>query len=87
MKTLITDGAGFVGSHSVEYYTKKGIPWYLKGEILEDNEIIYAKDEDKLDFWLYKRLKIWNGMKRRQHLVSATDLIARARSKWVGKRL
>jgi predicted nucleotidyltransferase len=63
------------------------IPWYLKGEILEDNEIIYAEDEDKLDFWLYKRLKIWNSMKRRQHLVSAADLIKRARSKWVGKRL
>ena len=54
------------------------IPWYLRGEILENNEVIYAEDEDDLDFWLYKQLKIWNGMKRRQRLVSADDLIARA---------
>ena len=54
------------------------IPWYLRGEILENNEVIYAEDDDDLDFWLYKQLKIWNGMKRRQRLVSADDLIARA---------
>ncbi|MEA2051246.1 MAG: hypothetical protein U9O90_00215 [Euryarchaeota archaeon] len=54
------------------------IPWYLRGEILENNEVIYAEDDDDLDFWLYKQLKIWNGMKRRQQLVSADDLIARA---------
>ena len=28
------------------------IPWYLRGEILENNEVIYAEDEDYLDFWL-----------------------------------
>nr|CAE46373.1 hypothetical protein C2_0015 [uncultured archaeon]CBH37411.1 conserved hypothetical protein, containing nucleotidyltransferase domain [uncultured archaeon] len=54
------------------------IPWYLRGEILENNEVIYAEDEDDLDFWLYKQLKIWDGMKRRQQLVSVDDLIARA---------
>jgi predicted nucleotidyltransferase len=54
------------------------IPWYLRGEILENNEVIYAEDDDDLDFWLYKQLKIWDGMKRRQQLVSADDLIARA---------
>ena len=53
------------------------IPWYLRGEILEYNEVIYAEDENDLDFWLYKQLKIWNGMKRRQKLVSADDLIGR----------
>ena len=54
------------------------IPWYLRGEILENNEVIYAEDDDDLDFWLYKQLKVWKGMKRRQQLVSADDLIARA---------
>ena len=55
------------------------IPWYLRGEILENNEVIYAEDEDDLDFWLYKQLKIWNGMKRRQRSVSADDLIGRVK--------
>ena len=53
------------------------IPWYLKGEILENNEVVYAENADDLDFWLYKQLKIWNGMKKRQSLVSADDLIGR----------
>jgi len=53
------------------------IPWYLRGEILENNEIIYAEDVDELDFWLYKQLKIWNEMKRRQRLMSVEDLIDR----------
>lgn len=53
------------------------IPWYLKGEILENNEVVYAENADDLDFWLYKQLKIWNGMKKRQSLVSADDLIDR----------
>ncbi|MGB2728541.1 MAG: nucleotidyltransferase domain-containing protein [Halobacteriota archaeon] len=57
------------------------IPWYLRGEILENHEVIYAADADDLDFWLYKQLKIWNGMKRRQRLVSAEDLIGRAKGK------
>ncbi|MCD6455951.1 MAG: nucleotidyltransferase domain-containing protein [Methanophagales archaeon] len=55
------------------------IPWYLRGEILENNEVIYAEDEDYLDFWLYKQSKIWNGMKRRQKSVSAEDLIGRVK--------
>ncbi|MGB2842582.1 MAG: nucleotidyltransferase domain-containing protein [Halobacteriota archaeon] len=55
------------------------IPWYLRGEILENHVVIYAADADELDFWLYKQLKIWNGMKRRQRLVSAEDLIGRAK--------
>jgi len=55
----------------------KKIPWYLKGEILENNEVVYAENADDLDFWLYKQLKIWNGMKKRQSLVSADDLIDR----------
>jgi predicted nucleotidyltransferase len=55
------------------------IPWYLRGEILENNEVIYAEDKDDLDFWLYKQLKIWNGMKRRQRSVSAEDLIGRVK--------
>jgi len=55
------------------------IPWYLRGEILENNEVIYAEDEDDLDFWLYKQLKIWNGMKRRQKSVSAENLIGRVK--------
>ena len=53
------------------------IPWYLRGEILENNEVLYAENADELDFWLYKQSKIWNGMKRRQSLVSADDLIER----------
>jgi predicted nucleotidyltransferase len=53
------------------------IPWYLRGEILENNDIIYAEDVDELDFWLYKQLKIWNEMKRRQRLMSVEDLIDR----------
>jgi predicted nucleotidyltransferase len=53
------------------------IPWYLKGEILENNEVFYAENADDLDFWLYKQLKIWNGMKKRQSTVSADDLIDR----------
>ncbi len=57
------------------------IPWYLRGEILENNEIIYADDGDELDFWLYKQSKIWNGMKRRQSSVSAEDLIGRLEEK------
>jgi len=57
------------------------IPWYLRGEILEDHEVIYAEDADELDFWLYKQLKIWSGMKRRQSVVSAEDLIGRVRKK------
>ena len=55
------------------------IPWYLRGEILEHNEVIYAEDEDELDFWLYKQRKIWNGMKRRQKSVSIDDLIERVK--------
>ena len=55
------------------------IPWYLRGEILENNEVLYAENADELDFWLYKRSKIWNGMKRRQSLVSADDLIERVK--------
>ncbi len=55
------------------------IPWYLRGEILENHVVIYAEDADELDFWLYKQLKIWNGMKRRQRIVSAEDLIGRAK--------
>jgi len=53
------------------------IPWYLKGEILENNEVVYAENEDDLDFWLYKQLKVWDGMKKRQSTVSADDLIGR----------
>ena len=53
------------------------IPWYLRGEILEHNEVIYAEDDYELDFWLYKYSKTWHGMKRRQRLVSADDLIDR----------
>lgn len=55
------------------------IPWYLRGEILEHNEVIYAADEDELDFWLYKQRKIWDGMKRRQKSVSIDDLIERVK--------
>jgi len=55
------------------------IPWYLKGEILENNEVVYAENADDLDFWLYKQLKIWNGMKKRQSTVSADDLIKRVK--------
>ncbi len=55
------------------------IPWYLRGEILENHVVIYAADADELDFWLYKQLKIWNDMKRRQRLVSAEDLIGRVK--------
>lgn len=61
------------------------IPWYLRGEILENHEVIYAEDEDDLDFWLYKQLKIWNGMKRRQGVVSAEDLIGRVKEKAFSK--
>jgi len=57
------------------------IPWYLRGEILESNAVIYAEYADELDFWLYKQLKIWNGMKRRQRSVSAEDLIGRVKEK------
>ncbi|HUV80410.1 MAG TPA: nucleotidyltransferase domain-containing protein [Candidatus Bathyarchaeia archaeon] len=57
------------------------IPWYLRGEILENKEVIYAEDADELDFWLYKQLKIWNGMKRRQISVSAEDLMGRVKEK------
>jgi predicted nucleotidyltransferase len=57
------------------------IPWYLRGEILENNEILYAENADELDFWLYKQSKIWNEMKRRQSLVSADDLIERLKKK------
>ncbi len=53
------------------------IPWYLRGEILEHNEVVYAENADDLDFWLYKQLKIWNEMKKRQSTVSADDLIDR----------
>ena len=56
------------------------IPWYLRGEVLEDNEVVYAENGDELDFWLYKQSKIWTGMKRRQRLVSVDDLIDRVRS-------
>ena len=59
------------------------IPWYLRGEILENHEVIYAEDAEELDFWLYKRRKIWNGMKRRQQSVSAADLIERVKEKRV----
>ena len=55
------------------------IPWYLRGEILKNHVVIYATDADELDFWLYKQLKIWNGMKRRQRIVSAEDLIGRVK--------
>jgi len=55
------------------------IPWYLRGEILKNHVVIYAADADELDFWLYKQLKIWNGMKRRQRIVSAEDLIGRVK--------
>jgi len=39
--------------------------------------LFYAEDEYVLDFWLYKYSKTWHGMKRRQRLVSADDLIDR----------
>jgi hypothetical protein len=26
------------------------IPWYLRGEILENNEVLYAENADELDF-------------------------------------
>ena len=53
------------------------IPWYLRGEILENGKIVYAEDMDELDFWLYKRLKIWRDMKRRQKQVRVEDLVSR----------
>jgi predicted nucleotidyltransferase len=59
------------------------IPWYLRGEILENNELIYAEDEAELDFWLYKQRKIWTDMKRRQQIVPAAELLERAKSKKV----
>ena len=59
------------------------MPWYLRGEILENNEIICAEDMDELDFWLYKQLKIWKEMKRRQKPVSAGDLIDRLKKEKV----
>ena len=55
------------------------IPWYLKGKIIEEGKIIYAEDRDYLDFWLYKRAKIWNDMKRRQKKVSKEDLMKRVK--------
>ena len=55
------------------------IPWYLKGEILENNEVVYAENADDLDLWLYKQLKVWNGMKKRQSTVSADVLIERVK--------
>ena len=63
------------------------ISWYLRGEILENNEVIYAEDDADLDFWLYKQLKIWSGMKRRQGLVSADDLIGRVKEGRIKKNL
>ncbi len=53
------------------------IPWYLRGEILENGKVVYAEDMDELDFWLYKRLKIWRDMKRRQKQVRVEDLVSR----------
>ncbi len=61
------------------------IPWYLRGEILEHNEVIYAEDVDELDFWLYKHSKTWHGMKRRQRLVSAENLIDRLQTSFKKK--
>ena len=55
------------------------MPWYLKGAVLEKKEVIYAEDEDELDFWLYKQLKIWSDLRRRQRVASAADLISRLR--------
>ncbi|MEA2055057.1 MAG: nucleotidyltransferase domain-containing protein [Candidatus Thermoplasmatota archaeon] len=56
------------------------IPWYLRGEILESGKVIYAQDDDELDFWLYKQLKIWEDMKKRQKLVSPDDLVNRLKT-------
>lgn len=53
------------------------IPWYLRGRILEQHRIIYAKDPDDLDFWLYKQRRIWKEMKRRQKRASVEDLLRR----------
>ncbi|MHC1602530.1 MAG: nucleotidyltransferase domain-containing protein [Methermicoccaceae archaeon] len=55
------------------------ISWYLRGEVLEHNEVVYAENGDELDFWLYKQSKIWSGMKRRQRQVSVDDLIGRVK--------
>jgi len=41
--------------------------------------VIYALDEDKLDFWMYRQRKIWNDMKIRQIPASREDLLGRAK--------
>lgn len=56
------------------------IPWYLRGEILENGKIVYAEDMDELEFWIYKQLKIWKDMKRRQKMLSTKDLINRLKA-------
>lgn len=48
------------------------IPWYLRRKFLKIS--IMQRNEDELDFWLYKQSKIWGGMKRRQRLLSMEGL-------------
>ena len=66
-----------VSNKKYDIVTFNKIPWYLRGEVIENGKVIYAEDMDSLDFWLYKQSKIWKDMKRRQKLVSAENLIKR----------
>ncbi len=39
------------------------LPLKLKGSILENHRIVWAKDRNELDYYLYKTGRIWNDQK------------------------
>lgn len=39
------------------------LPLYMKGEIIENNIIVWAKNESELSYYLYPWRKLWNDQK------------------------
>ncbi len=44
------------------------LPLYLKGEVMENNEVVYAKDKGKLFEYFYDFRKLWGEQKGRQRI-------------------
>ncbi len=44
------------------------MPWYLKGDIIDNGEVVLCRDQPALYEYLYPFRKIWNDQKRRQIL-------------------
>jgi len=46
------------------------MPMFLKGEVIDNHEVVWSRDELEFYEYLYFYRKLWEGQKRRQSLSS-----------------